>query len=126
MTVWELVTLQSSQSLLQHRPFEDAGNAEDAQQNPPHAGCFIAPLTFQLFWHSFPIGDPNSDYKAPFANVYRGMAVIGTQVIVPGLVSGMRCIHWLQMPLFRGLLSTLIWSVFRHSVYRVSLMLVPP
>jgi len=44
------------------------------------AGCFIAPLTFQLYWHSFNIGDPNSEYKAPFANIYRGMAVIGTQV----------------------------------------------
>ena len=45
-----------------------------------HAGCFIAPLTFQLYWHSFDIGDPNSEYKAPFANIYRGMAIIGTQV----------------------------------------------
>ncbi len=44
-----------------------------------HAGCFIAPLTFQLFWHSFDIGNPNAQYKAPFANIYRGMAVIGTQ-----------------------------------------------
>ena len=44
------------------------------------AGCFIAPLTFQLYWHSFNIGDPHSEYKAPFANIYRGMAVIGTQV----------------------------------------------
>lgn len=49
-----------------------------------HAGCFIAPLTFQLFWHSFDIGDPNSQYKAPFANIYRGMAVIGTQVSLQG------------------------------------------
>ena len=44
------------------------------------AGCFIAPLTFQLYWHSFNIGNPHSEYKAPFANIYRGMAVIGTQV----------------------------------------------
>ena len=49
-----------------------------------HAGCFIAPLTFQLFWHSFDIGSPNSQYKAPFANIYRGMAVIGTQVSLQG------------------------------------------
>ena len=45
-----------------------------------HAGCFIAPLTFQLYWHSFDVGSPTSEYKAPFANIYRGMAVIGTQV----------------------------------------------
>lgn len=44
------------------------------------AGCFIAPLTFQMFWRSFPIGVPSSEYIAPYANIYRGMAVIGTQV----------------------------------------------
>ena len=52
------------------------------------AGCFIAPLTFQLYWHSFNIGSPTSEYKAPFANIYRGMAVIGTQVCCIS-VSGM-------------------------------------
>lgn len=43
-------------------------------------GCFIAPLTFQMYWRSFPIGDPTGDYKAPYANIYRGMAILGTQV----------------------------------------------
>ena len=52
-----------------------------------HAGCFIAPLTFQLYWHSFNIGNPTSEYKAPFANIYRGMAVIGTQV---GATAGLK------------------------------------
>lgn len=45
-----------------------------------HAGCFIAPLTFQMYWKSFPIGVPTSEYIAPYANIYRGMAIIGTQV----------------------------------------------
>ena len=45
-----------------------------------HAGCFIAPLTFQMYWRSFPIGDLGGLYKAPYANVYRGMAILGTQV----------------------------------------------
>lgn len=44
------------------------------------AGCFIAPLTFQMYWKSFPIGVPSSEYIAPYANIYRGMAIIGTQV----------------------------------------------
>jgi hypothetical protein len=43
------------------------------------AGCFIAPLTFQMYWRSFPIGDLGGLYKAPYANVYRGMAILGTQ-----------------------------------------------
>ncbi|EIE18748.1 OPT superfamily oligopeptide transporter [Coccomyxa subellipsoidea C-169] len=42
-------------------------------------GCFIAPLTFQMYWKSFPIGVPSSEYIAPYANIYRGMAIIGTQ-----------------------------------------------
>ncbi|BDA49724.1 probable metal-nicotianamine transporter YSL6 [Coccomyxa sp. Obi] len=42
-------------------------------------GCFIAPLTFQMFWKSFPIGVPSSEYIAPYANIYRGMAILGTQ-----------------------------------------------
>lgn len=86
MMLWKAMRPLSRQPCLQQRPLVDADNAEDTIKIPLHAGCFIAPLTFQLFWHSFPIGDPNSEYKAPFANVYRGMAVIGTQVIVPGLV----------------------------------------
>ena len=44
------------------------------------AGCFIAPLTFQMYWRSFHIGDPGGPYKAPYANIYRGMAILGTQV----------------------------------------------
>ena len=45
------------------------------------SGCVIAPLTFQMYWRSFPIGDPTGEYKAPYANIYRGMAILGTQVI---------------------------------------------
>ena len=77
-----------------------------------HAGCFIAPLTFQLFWHSFPIGDPNSEYKAPFANVYRGMAVIGTQVTTAPLI-------WTCTPA----LAKAFHSAFRKSV---SMLLYTP
>jgi OPT family oligopeptide transporter len=42
-------------------------------------GCVLAPLTFWLFWTAFPIGDPTGIYKAPYAIVYRSMALIGVE-----------------------------------------------
>lgn len=42
-------------------------------------GCILAPLTFWLFWKAFPIGDPDSLYQAPYAIVYRSMALIGVE-----------------------------------------------
>lgn len=39
-------------------------------------GCFIAPLTFWLYWKGFVLGDPNGRYPAPFATLYRNMAVV--------------------------------------------------
>ncbi|KAK9836321.1 hypothetical protein WJX81_005210 [Elliptochloris bilobata] len=42
-------------------------------------GCLPGPLIFQIFWKAFPIGDPTSDYKVPYASIYRGLAIMGTQ-----------------------------------------------
>ncbi|KAG0578467.1 hypothetical protein KC19_4G025400 [Ceratodon purpureus] len=42
-------------------------------------GCILAPTTFWLFYKAFPIGDPNGLYKAPYAVVYRSMALIGVE-----------------------------------------------
>ncbi|KAG8064316.1 hypothetical protein GUJ93_ZPchr0004g39261 [Zizania palustris] len=42
-------------------------------------GCIIAPLTLWLFWTAFDIGDPDGEYKAPFAIIFREMAIIGIQ-----------------------------------------------
>ncbi|XP_027184507.1 probable metal-nicotianamine transporter YSL6 [Coffea eugenioides] len=42
-------------------------------------GCVIAPLTFWLFWRAFDIGSPDSPYKAPYAIIYREMAILGIQ-----------------------------------------------
>ncbi|KAK9104110.1 hypothetical protein Scep_020954 [Stephania cephalantha] len=42
-------------------------------------GCVVAPLTFWLFWSAFDIGDPNGPYKAPYAVIYREMAILGVQ-----------------------------------------------
>lgn len=42
------------------------------------AGCFLAPATFQMFVAGQPdLGQPGSTYPAPFAQVYRNMAVVG-------------------------------------------------
>jgi hypothetical protein len=41
-------------------------------------GCFLAPATFQMFVAGQPnLGEPGSVYPAPFAQVYRNMAVVG-------------------------------------------------
>ncbi|KAL8248098.1 hypothetical protein R6Q59_009314 [Mikania micrantha] len=42
-------------------------------------GCVIAPLTFWLFWTAFEIGTPDSPYKAPYAVIYREMAILGVE-----------------------------------------------
>ncbi|KAI5347253.1 PREDICTED: metal-nicotianamine transporter [Prunus dulcis] len=42
-------------------------------------GCVVAPLTFFLFYKAFNVGDPDGEYKAPFAIIYRNMAILGVQ-----------------------------------------------
>lgn len=42
-------------------------------------GCVIAPLTFWLFWSAFDIGLPDSPYKAPYAVIFREMAILGVE-----------------------------------------------
>ncbi|KAI4363691.1 hypothetical protein MLD38_019878 [Melastoma candidum] len=42
-------------------------------------GCVIAPLTFFLFYKAFNIGDPDGEYKAPYAVIYRNMAILGVE-----------------------------------------------
>lgn len=42
-------------------------------------GCIIAPLTFWLFYQAFDVGNPDGEYKAPFALIYRNMAILGVE-----------------------------------------------
>ncbi|KAL7003655.1 Metal-nicotianamine transporter ysl3 [Sarracenia purpurea var. burkii] len=42
-------------------------------------GCVVAPLVFFLFYKAFNVGDPNGEYKAPYALIYRNMAILGVQ-----------------------------------------------
>ncbi|XP_048427088.1 metal-nicotianamine transporter YSL3 isoform X2 [Pyrus x bretschneideri] len=42
-------------------------------------GCVVAPLTFFLFYKAFNIGDPDGEYKAPYAIIYRNMAILGVE-----------------------------------------------
>ena len=42
-------------------------------------GCIIAPLTFLLFYKAFDIGVPGSPYPAPYATIYRAMAILGIE-----------------------------------------------
>ncbi|XP_052211653.1 metal-nicotianamine transporter YSL1-like isoform X2 [Diospyros lotus] len=42
-------------------------------------GCVVAPLSFFLFYKAFDVGNPHGEYKAPFAVIYRNMAILGVQ-----------------------------------------------
>lgn len=42
-------------------------------------GCVAAPLTFFLFYDAFDVGNPQGEYKAPYAIVYRSMALLGME-----------------------------------------------
>ncbi|KAJ3680121.1 hypothetical protein LUZ60_016399 [Juncus effusus] len=42
-------------------------------------GCVIAPLTFFLFYNAFDIGNPDGNWKAPYALIYRNMAILGVE-----------------------------------------------
>ncbi|RZC85754.1 hypothetical protein C5167_026426 [Papaver somniferum] len=42
-------------------------------------GCVIAPLSFFLFYKAFDIGNPYGEYKAPYALIYRNMAILGVE-----------------------------------------------
>ncbi|THG12490.1 hypothetical protein TEA_022995 [Camellia sinensis var. sinensis] len=42
-------------------------------------GCIVSPLSFFLFYKAFNVGDPNGEYKAPFAIIYRNMAILAVE-----------------------------------------------
>ncbi|XP_042389900.1 probable metal-nicotianamine transporter YSL9 [Zingiber officinale] len=42
-------------------------------------GCVIAPLTFFLFYKAFDVGNPEGSWKAPYALIYRNMAILGVE-----------------------------------------------
>ncbi|PUZ76821.1 hypothetical protein GQ55_1G320800 [Panicum hallii var. hallii] len=42
-------------------------------------GCVVTPLTFLLFYRAFDVGDPDGYWKAPYALIYRNMALLGVQ-----------------------------------------------
>ncbi|KAG6504079.1 probable metal-nicotianamine transporter YSL9 [Zingiber officinale] len=42
-------------------------------------GCVIAPLTFFLFYKAFDVGNPDGNWKAPYALIYRNMAILGVE-----------------------------------------------
>lgn len=42
-------------------------------------GCVVSPLTISLFTKAFDVGNPKGEYKAPFAIVFRNMAIIGVE-----------------------------------------------
>ena len=56
-------------------------------------GCIIAPATFLLFYKAFDIGVPGSAYPAPYATIYRAMAVLGVEVCSPRSLNPQMHVH---------------------------------
>ncbi|XP_008805741.1 probable metal-nicotianamine transporter YSL14 [Phoenix dactylifera] len=42
-------------------------------------GCVISPIVFWIFYTAFPVGSEGSEYPAPYAKVYRGIALLGVE-----------------------------------------------
>ncbi|KAL6556245.1 Metal-nicotianamine transporter ysl1 [Orobanche gracilis] len=42
-------------------------------------GCVVSPLSFFLFYKAFDVGNPDGEFKAPYAIIYRNLAIIGVQ-----------------------------------------------
>ncbi|XP_004309544.1 PREDICTED: metal-nicotianamine transporter YSL1-like [Fragaria vesca subsp. vesca] len=42
-------------------------------------GCITAPLSFLLFYKAFDVGNPHGEFKAPYALIYRNMAILGVE-----------------------------------------------
>ncbi|CAA6663338.1 unnamed protein product [Spirodela intermedia] len=42
-------------------------------------GCVVAPLAFFLFYKAFDVGNPDGSFKAPYALIYRNMAILGVE-----------------------------------------------
>lgn len=42
-------------------------------------GCIVAPFSFFLFYKAFDVGNPDGEYKAPYALIYRNMAILGVE-----------------------------------------------
>ncbi|KAK3030655.1 hypothetical protein RJ639_035859 [Escallonia herrerae] len=42
-------------------------------------GCVVSPLCFLLFYKAFDVGSPSGEFKAPYAVIYRNMAILGVQ-----------------------------------------------
>ncbi|KAA0042651.1 metal-nicotianamine transporter YSL1-like [Cucumis melo var. makuwa] len=42
-------------------------------------GCVTAPLSFFLFYKAFDVGNPEGEFKAPYALIYRNMAILGVE-----------------------------------------------
>lgn len=42
-------------------------------------GCVVSPLSFMLYYKAFDIGNPTGEFKAPYAVIYRSMAILGVE-----------------------------------------------
>ncbi|XP_017248213.2 metal-nicotianamine transporter YSL1 [Daucus carota subsp. sativus] len=46
-------------------------------------GCVVAPLSFMLYYKAFNVGNPTGVFKAPYAVIYRSMAILRVEGFSP-------------------------------------------
>lgn len=42
-------------------------------------GCILSPIVFWVFYKAYSVGDPDGSYPAPYALMYRGIALLGVE-----------------------------------------------
>mmetsp|Transcript_1238 Transcript_1238/g.3007 ORF Transcript_1238/g.3007 Transcript_1238/m.3007 type:complete len:690 (-) Transcript_1238:366-2435(-) len=42
-------------------------------------GCFLSPAAFFIFYNAFDVGNADGAYPAPYGEIYRAMAILGTE-----------------------------------------------
>ncbi|WCJ24096.1 YELLOW STRIPE like 6 [Euphorbia peplus] len=81
-------------------------------------GCVIAPLTFWLYWTAFDIGSPDGSYKAPYAVLFRQMAILG--------VEGFSEMPKYSLVMFSGFfMLSMVMNILRDVVPRKCSMFLP-
>ncbi|GLT25931.1 hypothetical protein SLA2020_010290 [Shorea laevis] len=75
-------------------------------------GCLITPLVFWFFLKTYPVGDPNGPYPAPYGLLYRGIALLGTE----GISSLPKHCLTLSIGFF---MASIVLNLFRQVLHKV-------
>ncbi|KAL7132163.1 hypothetical protein ABFS83_12G053400 [Erythranthe nasuta] len=81
-------------------------------------GCVLSPLVFWVFFKAYSVGDPEGSYPAPYALMYRGIALLG----VEGFSSlPKNCLKLVIIFFFASVLMNLVTEVMKkyETKYRI-------